>query len=297
MSVVALRPIPKFRAFDLNGDPLAGGKLYSYAAGTSTALATYTSSTGLVANTNPVVLDANGEADVWFSPVDYKLILKSSDDVVQWTVDNFSGSPYPVTDEWLTYVHTWTMVSATQVSTTGDQTSKYPVNSAIRAVCTGGTFYGTITGSSYGGGATTLTAHFESGSFDSGVSASSTIAVGVAATSSPALYYAQTAINAPGTSATSATSLTIGTGSRSLTIQAGKSLVVGMSVKIAYTNTGTDWMHGDITSYDSNTGVLVVNVTLANGSGVQSAWTISLSSPVLSLASMVNAESLFMASL
>lgn len=80
---------PKFRAFDSNGDPLSGGLLYSYAAGTSTPLATYTTRAGSVANANPVVLDADGEADVWTTPgVDYKFELRNSAGVVQWTVDN-----------------------------------------------------------------------------------------------------------------------------------------------------------------------------------------------------------------
>lgn len=88
---------------------------------------------------------------------------------------------------------------------------------------------------------------------------------------------AQTAANAPGTSATSTTSLAIGTGSKTLTVQAGKSLVIGMSVKIASTATPTNWMYGDITAYDSGTGALTVNVTKISGSGTVAAWTVSLS--------------------
>jgi len=84
---------PKFRAFDANGDPLAGGLLYSYAAGTSTPLDTYTTRAGDIANTNPVVLDANGEADVWLATgVLYKLVLADALDVIQWTVDNVPAS-------------------------------------------------------------------------------------------------------------------------------------------------------------------------------------------------------------
>lgn len=80
---------PKARFFDANGDPLSGGKLYSYAAGTSTPLDTYTTRDGSVANANPVILDANGEADIWATDgVLYKFILKNSADVTQWTVDN-----------------------------------------------------------------------------------------------------------------------------------------------------------------------------------------------------------------
>lgn len=82
-----LQPL-KARFFDSNGNPLSGGKLYSYIAGTSTPLATFTDKSGLAANTNPVILDANGEADVWTAAQSYKFVLMDADDVVQWTVDN-----------------------------------------------------------------------------------------------------------------------------------------------------------------------------------------------------------------
>lgn len=91
---------------------------------------------------------------------------------------------------------------------------------------------------------------------------------------------ASTAVNAPGTSATSTTSLTIANISQTLTIQTGKLFVAGMSVKIAGTVTPTNWMHGDITAYNSGSGVLVVNVTNNNGSGTLANWTVSLSSPI-----------------
>ena len=53
--------------FDDNGVPLVGGKLYSYAAGTTTLLATYTTSAGTVANTNPIILNAGGRTpnEIW----------------------------------------------------------------------------------------------------------------------------------------------------------------------------------------------------------------------------------------
>ena len=87
-------PAPKYRAFDSNGIPLAGGKLYSYQAGTTTPIATYTTRAGTVANANPVVLNANGEADVWLAPNTlYKLELRNSAGVVQWTVDNLPATP------------------------------------------------------------------------------------------------------------------------------------------------------------------------------------------------------------
>lgn len=88
---------PKARFFDANGDPLNGGKLYSYEAGTSTPLSTYTTRAGNIPNANPVILDANGEANVWTtSGVLYKFVLANSLDVTQWTVDNVpSGDEEP----------------------------------------------------------------------------------------------------------------------------------------------------------------------------------------------------------
>jgi len=87
-----LPPVIRQRYFDANGNPLAGGKLYTYQAGTTTPQATYTDSGGLTANSNPIVLDANGEAAVWLDPIlSYKFVLKNSSDVTQWTVDNVIG--------------------------------------------------------------------------------------------------------------------------------------------------------------------------------------------------------------
>lgn len=88
------------------------------------------------------------------------------------------------------------------------------------------------------------------------------------------------ALAAPGFNATSTTSLAVGTGTQSLTVQAAKSYVPGMSVKIAYTTDPTIWMYGDVVTYDTVTGALVVEVSLAAGSGTYTAWTTSLSSPL-----------------
>ena len=79
-------------------------------------------------------------------------------------------------------------------------------------------------------------------------------------------------------SATSATSLTVGTGSKSLTIEAGKSFAVGQPVVIASTAGPTNYMTGQVTSYNSGTGALVVNATAIGGSGSVAAWTISIAS-------------------
>jgi len=87
-----LTPAPKAQFLTNNGAPLVGGKLYSYAAGTTTPLATYTTYAGTIANTNPVILDSRGEANVWLtSGVLYKLALYDADNALIWTVDNVSS--------------------------------------------------------------------------------------------------------------------------------------------------------------------------------------------------------------
>ena len=80
--------------FDDNGVPLAGGLLYTYAAGTTTAAATYTSVTGLSANPNPIVLDAGGRVpnEVWLTTnASYKFVLQDSEAVLIGTWDNIPG--------------------------------------------------------------------------------------------------------------------------------------------------------------------------------------------------------------
>lgn len=79
---------PKARFVDDNGDPLASGLVYTYEAGTSTPLATYTNQGGGTPNANPVVLDSRGEADIWLANSNYKIVLKDSDGNTIWTVDN-----------------------------------------------------------------------------------------------------------------------------------------------------------------------------------------------------------------
>lgn len=89
--MAVLAPEPKAQFFDANGNPLSGGKVYTYAAGTTTPLATFTDASALTPNTNPIILDARGECNLWFSTAtSYKVILKDADDVLQWTVDNIA---------------------------------------------------------------------------------------------------------------------------------------------------------------------------------------------------------------
>jgi hypothetical protein len=84
-----LAPPARQREFDLNGNPLAGGKLYTYEAGTSTPKATYQDRIG-TANANPIILDSEGRYDLWLDSGYYKLVLKDSAGNLIWTKDQVS---------------------------------------------------------------------------------------------------------------------------------------------------------------------------------------------------------------
>ncbi|NIE67480.1 hypothetical protein [Burkholderia sp. Ax-1719] len=90
---VQLAPLPMQRFFDNNNNPLAGGQLYTYEAGTTTPQATYTDSTGVTANPNPVVLNARGEASVWLTYGQaYKFVLTDAFGNTIWTQDQIGGA-------------------------------------------------------------------------------------------------------------------------------------------------------------------------------------------------------------
>jgi hypothetical protein len=85
--------------FTNTGSVLTGGKLYTYAAGTTTPLTSYTTITGNVARTNPVVMDAAGRVpdggEIWITAASYKFVLRDSNDVLIATYDNISGVGVP----------------------------------------------------------------------------------------------------------------------------------------------------------------------------------------------------------
>ncbi len=106
--VRAVTPIPfvKARFFDRCGKPLTGGKVYTYEANTTTAKTTYKDPYGLTPNTNPIILDAAGEADIYLDGT-YRIRITDRNDVLvndvakigswfsdnlQDTLDNISGA-------------------------------------------------------------------------------------------------------------------------------------------------------------------------------------------------------------
>lgn len=87
-----LAPVTKQQFFDSNGDPLSGGKIYTYLAGTTTPQATYTDQGGGTPNANPVILDSAGRANIWLDPtVSYKIRVDDSADSTIYTTDNIVG--------------------------------------------------------------------------------------------------------------------------------------------------------------------------------------------------------------
>lgn len=100
-TAVTIAPSAKQRFFDSNGVPLAGGLLFTYSAGTTTKLVTYTDSTGATPNTDPIVLDSQGYANVWMATTSaYKFTLSPSTDTDPpsnpiWTVDNLTSLTIP----------------------------------------------------------------------------------------------------------------------------------------------------------------------------------------------------------
>lgn len=177
-TVYALLPDHKPQFLDSAGDPLSGGKLFVYIAGSSSKATTYTESDGVTPNANPIVLDSRGElpSGCYVETGTYKLILAPAADTDPpaspiWTRDNVSpvNDTATVVSQWVSSGIAPTYVSATQFTLSGDQTTAFHVGRRIRAVGTV-TTYGVITASSYSAPNTTVTVSLDSGSLDSELS-------------------------------------------------------------------------------------------------------------------------------
>ncbi len=141
--MAALMPTLKFRPLDANGAVMPGAKLYSFAAQSDTPLATYTDEGAGSENQNPVVLDANGEADVWLSTSSYKFRLDDADDVPVYTVDNVTVDGSAVVGASLELTHlltTWEDEGAPVPTLVIDgSTAEADVNGLSAIVFKGGT--------------------------------------------------------------------------------------------------------------------------------------------------------------
>jgi hypothetical protein len=134
--MASLTPTPKQQIYGSDGNPLVGGKIYTYAAGTTTPLATYTDAGGLTANTNPIILNSLGQANIWLAPSSsYKFSVFTSADVLLYTVDNIAtpidylslvtslASPPPIGSTAPNTGAFTTLAAATATITTGNITT------------------------------------------------------------------------------------------------------------------------------------------------------------------------------
>lgn len=168
---------PSAQFFDANGNPLSGGKLYAYAAGTSTPQSTFPTYVdglnGTNANANPVILDSAGRAVIFCQALGYKFVLQDSGGATLWTVDNVTPAgayPIPYPTEWVDFTaYTPTFVTSTSFSFPADTTATFHVGRRIKTANTGGTVYSTIRSASFAAGVTTITVVNDSGSLDSGI--------------------------------------------------------------------------------------------------------------------------------
>jgi hypothetical protein len=106
-----------FKGFDNQGNPLAAGQLFSYQAGSSTPTPTYTDTTLATPNSNPVILNARGEAAVWLdvSRV-YKLVLQDSLGNTIWTLDQIQGVSTPPINQTFIGQTLWPQTAAEQAA-------------------------------------------------------------------------------------------------------------------------------------------------------------------------------------
>mgnify|MGYP001605850822 CR=1 FL=1 len=177
---VGLSPIGNDAPFvNASGDPLSGGKLYIYLAGSATPATTYQDNGAITQNANPVILNSNGYpssggsvVEIWLTDgATYLFELKTSADVAVWSRDDIE----PVNDvsvsqdEWVAGPAP-TYVSGTSFTLVGDQTSTFHVGRRLKTTNSGGTIYSTITVSAYTS-LTTITVANDSGSLDAGLSA------------------------------------------------------------------------------------------------------------------------------
>lgn len=172
---VKLSPVLNWQNFDANGNPLSGGKIYTYLAGSTTPAATYTTIDGTDQQANPIILNTRGEVDqpIWLTEGQaYKFILKDANDNtigVPW--DNISGvnEVEVQLSQWQSSGDSPTYLTATTFSVPGDRTTDYQANRRIKLLVSSGTVYGYIVSSVFGA-ATTVTVSLDSGTLDAGLS-------------------------------------------------------------------------------------------------------------------------------
>ena len=185
---VSLLPLPKQEFRNAAGSGACSGCLiYTYEPGSTTPKTSFTDSTGLIANEQPVETDSAGRASIWGDGC-YKLVSKTSSGVTIATQDNvceYQTETAAVT-EWVSSGLAPTYISGTSFSVSGDHTTDYFASGRrLKTTNTGGTIYSTVASSSYGASITTVTVVNDSGTIDSGISAVSAGLLDVTSPSAP----------------------------------------------------------------------------------------------------------------
>ena len=144
---------PKFYAWDKNGKPLAFGKLYTYQARTNDPKDTYQSEDQIVPNTNPVILNGEGYANVYLSG-SYKMVLKDKDENEIWSSDPVSAAQ---PSEWVNCLSA-TYLSSTSFKVNGNFFVEYEPDRRVRIDNNASEYvYATIKTSVFASGETTVT--------------------------------------------------------------------------------------------------------------------------------------------
>jgi hypothetical protein len=178
---VLLSPIFNLPAFtDANGDPLAGGKIFQYEAGSFSVLkTTYTTQDGNVANSNPIVLNSAGQlpagVNIWLTENElYNLVLtqadgttviKSFDDVSGIIVDT-GEDPNAIPTVWVPTVGA-SYQSPTTFLVPGNNVTQYAPGNRVRITLSAGFLYGVVSASTYTTPNTIVTIIPDSGTLNS----------------------------------------------------------------------------------------------------------------------------------
>lgn len=197
---------------DSTGVPRSGAKLFTYVGGSvNTKQTTYTESTGVTPNTNPIVLDSNGKIPqpIWLTTgVNYKFVLAPSTDTDPptspiETLDVITGinDSSTVVNEWVAGPAP-TFVGVTSFTLVGDQTSTFAVGRRLKFTVTAGTVYGRITISAFTTLTTVTVVCEPSQALDSGLSA---VSYGVLASTRPSIPWITVAADTISTIASAAT--------------------------------------------------------------------------------------------
>lgn len=186
-----------YQSFLNDGSVNTNGFIYTYSAGTTSALATWTTSDQSTQNGNPILLDPYGRpllGEIWIqSGLQYKFVVTDqyNNPITSGTYDNVSG----INDlsfsqnQWISSSLTPLYLTPTTFSVSGNQTTLFNVGMRVQLQVTAGTIYGTVVSSVYSLPSTTVTLVVDGGNnLDSGLSTFSTALISGTPTSVPAVF-------------------------------------------------------------------------------------------------------------